>query len=116
MKRFVAIICALLMLTTMCMACSPAKRIIGTWKGNVGAYGISTAATYVFYENGSGNVSSFTDSISLSFTYTIDDSVLTITTSVLGVNSTDTYSYEFTDADTLVLTDASGSNTFYRQD
>ena len=112
MKKGIAVISALLLVLVMLASCggNSASKLVGSWKGEITALGITTEYTYTFNEDGTGTkASELVSGVGTSFTYTIgEDGNLTISSSILGVTSTDTYSFTVKDG-VLTLTDTSDS-------
>lgn len=106
MKR-TKILCVLLAVLTvaLCFAgcAKPEKQILGTWTGSSSILGVVTDYTYEFYEGGTGKMSSALN-IGLETKYVITDTQLDITTAVLGIESTKSYTYAF-EKNTLTLTE-----------
>lgn len=101
MKKTVAVALLLIMLVSLCACSSPEKAIIGTWKNqSTGLLGVVTETSYTFKDDGTGTKSSTLD---YTFNYTITDEQLVITYSVLGVETTETYTFEIK-SDKLSLT------------
>lgn len=99
MRKFVAIM--LVAVTLMLCACSPAKRIVGSWKTQSTVLGVVVETTYVFNEDGTGKKCGAVD---IPFTYAVEESKLRISTSVIGVEvSQKEYEISFKGS-TLVLT------------
>ena len=93
MKKVVAGALLLVILVSMMCACSPEKKIVGTWRYQDKVLGIvNTETTYDFNEDGTGTKSTVLD---VDFKYSFFDDKLRITTTVLGIESTDEYTYEF---------------------
>ncbi len=100
MRKNIAILLLVGMLFVLCSCASPEKEIIGTWKNQSTVLGVVVETTYTFNEDGTGTESSV---LSVDFKYSFEGDKLLITTSILGLESTEEYSYEF-DGDKLVLT------------
>lgn len=109
MKKTVSVILVLCLALTLLAACAPKpeKAILGTWSGQVTLLGLSSNVEYTFNENGSGVMTSAVG-VGIAMNYTIDESVLTVTTDTPLLQKTYTYTYEFGD-DTLSLTDSDGT-------
>ncbi|MBE6916698.1 MAG: hypothetical protein E7470_02160 [Ruminococcaceae bacterium] len=99
MRKAIAAVLVLVLVLSL-SACTPQKKVLGTWKHQSNVFGIVTETLYTFNEDGTGTMSTLVD---IAFTYTIDDNVLRITTTVLEMSHTDTYTYQF-DGDKLTLT------------
>lgn len=101
MKKTLSILIALAMMLSLLCACStPEKEIVGSWKNQKTVLGIVTETLYTFNEDGTGTISGI---VSVAFTYSFADEKLTIKTEALGIENTETYSYQF-DKDSLILT------------
>ena len=106
MRKLVAFSLVIVMMLTLC-ACTPEKKILGTWAHETQILDVILTATYTFREDGTGVRSTVVD---VDFTYTIDGDVLRITTVTLGISHTDTYTYAF-DGDHLILTENGTTTT-----
>ena len=84
-----------------------AKRIQGTWKGEVNILGVTTATEYTFNEDGTGSMSGALG-LGLAIKYTLEDDQLTITTDTPIVQQTLHYTVSY-DSGKLVLTDEQGT-------
>lgn len=100
MKRAVAFALVIVMALCLFSCAKPAEKILGSWKYQSSVLGVVTETTYVFNEDGTG---SKTNVLEIKFTYAITEDKLLITTSTLGIENTEEYSYEFS-GDELVLT------------
>ena len=115
MKKTVSLILVVLSVVLLLTGCmKPEKKIIGTWNGEATLLGVVAEYSFTFNEDGTGKMSTGMD-IGVSMTYTISDTQLDITTSVLGINSTKTYTYAF-DKNTLTLNDGSDSIVLTKAD
>jgi len=102
--------CIALVLVVACLLCAcgvSQRSLVGTWKYQQTVLGVVTETTYVFNEDGTGTVKNIVD---VDFTYTLTDDQLTITTTVLGISGTETYTVSF-DGGKLVM--ANGTETLY---
>ncbi len=112
LKKTVAVISALLLVLVMLASCgNSANKLVGSWKGEITALGITTEYTYTFNEDGTGTkASNLVSGVGTSFTYTVgEDGNLTISSSILGIATTETYSFEIKSG-VLTLTDTSDSS------
>lgn len=96
MKKSICIILAVLMLAVSLCACGSGSSIEGSWTGS--AEGVSV--TFKFEKDGNGTMSVLGGLASESFSYTIADGKLTMTTED---EDTDVFDYSI-DGDTLTLT------------
>lgn len=81
-------------------ACSlPEISVVGTWKHTSTVLGVVTESTYTFNEDGTGKISGVLD---VDFTYAFSKEELFITTTTLGIEFTEKYSFEFKE-DKLIL-------------
>lgn len=101
MKRTLCITMAVLLLFAFGACASAEKSIVGTWKSQKTVLGVVTETTYIFNEDGTGSKSTV---FTTDFTYSFSDDKLLITTSTLGIKSTDEYEFSF-DGDKLILKD-----------
>ncbi len=108
MKRAFAIILVVVMTTVMLSSCTlPWQSVVGTWKREETILGVVTETTYVFNEDGTGTMTLVLD---FDFTYTIEGNQLTITTTTLGIESSEVYTYKRS-GNTLTLTNDSETIT-----
>lgn len=91
MRKIVALGMVLVLVCLLC-ACMPQKAILGTWKHTTTVLGVESLTVYKFNEDGTG---SKTNVLTADFVYEFEDDKLHITTKVLGVESTEIYTYEF---------------------
>ena len=110
MKK-ICVLFLVLVLTVLCFSgcAKPEKQILGKWNGEANLLGVVTEYAFEFNEDGSGKMTTALD-IGLATTYTISDTQLDITTSVLGIENTKSYIYAF-DKDTLTLTEIGTDTT-----
>lgn len=101
-KRIMVISACLLVLVCILSACEPVAEfaIIGTWKSQKTVLGVVTETVYVFNEDGTGSRKTVWET---EFTYSLTDEKLLITTSTLGIETTEEYTYDF-DGKKLMLT------------
>lgn len=99
MRKMLACLLVVVIVIGLCSCAAPEKSIVGTWKNQTTVLGIVTETTYTFNEDGTGIISNVLD---ISFTYSCYSEKLLITTSVLGIENTETYSYDF-NGDKLLL-------------
>lgn len=102
MRKILASALVISMILVLCACATPEKSIVGTWKSQSSVLGIVTETTYTFNEDGTG---SLTNVFSVDFTYSFSEDKLLITTSTLGIENTEEYTFKFS-GDTLVLTGA----------
>lgn len=100
MRKWLVGLLVVAMVLGLCACSAPEKEIVGTWKNQTTVLGIVTETVYTFNEDGTG---AKTNVISVEFTYSFSDEKLCITTSTLGIENTEEYSYDFS-GDELVLT------------
>ena len=91
MKRIIAGALLLVILVGMMCGCSAEKKIVGTWKYQDKVLGIVTETTYKFNEDGTGTKTTVLD---VDFKYSFFEDKLRITTTVLGLEKTEEYTYE----------------------
>jgi len=92
MRKITAGLLLFVMMISLCACTITEKAIVGTWKSQSSILGVVTETIYTFNEDGTGTKSNVLD---VDFTYAFSDEKLLITTSVLGVASTEEFSYEF---------------------
>lgn len=97
-KTLLLILCALAVLLSSCMI--PSKMIVGEWTSNQSLLGVEVETTYVFNEDGTGEIKTF--GLSQGITYEINGDKLNVSTELLGVKNTEVYEYTF-EGDTLTL-------------
>ena len=112
------VVLALLLVAALCLAlfaacAKPEKKIVGTWNGEQSVLGVVAKYSFTFNEDGTGNMTSALD-IGVAMTYTIDGDKLNITTSILGITNTKTYTYAF-EGDQLLLTEGDTTITLTKQ-
>ena len=100
MKRTIALLMVIVMALSLFACAKPAERILGVWKHQSSILGVVTETTYTFNEDGTGTK---TNVLEIKFTYAITEDKLLMTTSTLGIENTEEYSFEFK-GDQLVLT------------
>lgn len=100
MKRTIALLLVAVMALSLFACATPEEKILGSWKHQSSVLGVVTETTYTFNEDGTG---SKTNVLEVKFTYAITEDKLLITTSVLGIENTEEYAYEFK-GEELVLT------------
>ena len=100
MRKFIACLLLVVMVFALCSCAAPEKSIVGTWKNQTTVLGVVTETTYTFNEDGTGTKSNVLD---INFTYSFEEEKLLITTSTLGIENTEKYSFDF-NGDKLVLT------------
>mgnify|MGYP003291615707 CR=1 FL=1 len=87
---------------------SDENKIVGTWKGyvNTGILNTSVNVEYTFNEDGTGKMPLLSSGINIdvNFTYTIEDSVLTIVTDTAILSQTKKYGLSF-EGDSMILVD-----------
>lgn len=104
MKKVMSVVLVVLCVLTLFSGCAnPEKKIIGTWNGEENVLGVVAKYSFTFNEDGTGSMTAALD-IGVAMTYTIEDDKLNITTSILGINNTKTYTYAF-EGDQLLLTE-----------
>ena len=114
MKKAISVVLVVLCVITVFSACAkPEKKIIGTWNGEQSVLGVVAKYSFTFNEDGTGNMTSALD-IGVAMTYTIEGDKLNITTSVLGISNTKTYTFAF-EGDQLLLTEGDTTITLTKQ-
>ena len=104
MKKVISCVLILVCLLTVFSSCAkPEKKIVGTWTGEQNILGVVAKYAFTFNEDGTGTMTAALD-IGVAMTYTIEDDKLNITTSVLGISNTKTYTFTF-EGDQLILTE-----------
>lgn len=106
MKKAISLVLIFVLVLAAFASCgSPEKKLIGTWKGDVEILGVTTSYEYTFNEDGTGKMTGVLGSTGVAFDYSIgEDGKLNITTKLLGVESTKTYTYTV-EKNTLTLTE-----------
>ena len=106
MKKAISLVLIFVLVLAAFASCgSPEKKLIGTWKGDVEILGVTTSSEYTFNEDGTGKMTGVLGSTGVAFDYIIGEDVkLNITTKLLGVESTKTYTYTV-EKNTLTLTE-----------
>ena len=112
MKKAVAVVLLVAIVLGLCACTLAEKMILGTWKTQTKVLGLETEVSYTFKEDGTGVRSGVLD---MDFTYTMDGDRLTITTSVLGVDLDEEYTFQISGKE-LVLTRESETITLVRVD
>ena len=112
MKKTVAVVLLVAIVLGLCACTLAEKMILGTWKTQTKVLGLETEVSYTFKEDGTGVRSGVLD---MDFTYTMDGDRLTITTSVLGVDMDEEYTFQISGKE-LVLTRESETITLVRVD
>lgn len=110
MKRTVAVM--LVLALSLCACTLAEKLILGTWKSQTKVLGVVTEVSYTFNDDGTGLRSGALDT---SFTYVIEEDRLTITTSVLGIDVDEEYTFQISGSK-LVLTGENETLTLERAD
>ena len=105
MKKAVSLAIIFILLLVAFASCgSPEKKLIGTWKGDVEVLGVTANYEYVFNEDGTGKMTGSLGA-GVAFTYNVaEDGTLSIVTTLLGVESTRTYTFAV-EKNTLTLTE-----------
>ncbi len=106
MKKAISLVLIFVLVLAAFASCgSPEKKLIGTWKGDVEILGVTTSYEYTFNEDGTGKMTGVLGSTGVAFDYSIgEDGKLNVTTKLLGVESTKTYTYTV-EKNTLTLTE-----------
>lgn len=112
MKRTVAVMLVLALALSLCACTLAEKLILGTWKSQTKVLGVVTEVSYTFNDDGTGLRSGALDT---SFTYVIEEDRLTITTSVLGIDVDEEYTFQISGSK-LVLTGENETLTLERAD
>ncbi len=100
MRKILSVSLVVVMVFMLCACMAPEKAIVGVWKSQTTVLGVVTEVSYTFNEDGTGVLSNVLD---LAFTYSFSGDKLLITTSALGIENTEEYTYELK-WDTLTLT------------
>lgn len=95
MKKAISLALVFVLILAAFASCgSPEKKLVGTWKGDVEVLGVSTSYEYTFNEDGTGKMTGVLGDTGVAFKYNVDDNgALNITTSLLGIDSTKTYTF-----------------------
>ena len=96
MKKVLITLLLLVSVTLMFSCVTEEETIVGTWKCQNNVLGVVTENVYVFNEDGTGTMSTVLD-INLAMTYTVDETSLFITTSVIDIEHTTKYTYTLED-------------------
>lgn len=106
MKKAISLVLIFVLVLAAFASCgSPEKKLIGAWKGDVEVLGVTTSYEYTFNEDGTGKMTGVLGSTGVAFDYSIgEDGKLNVTTKLLGVESTKTYTYTV-EKNTLTLTE-----------
>lgn len=100
MKKILSVLLVCVLVVTMASCTFPEVSVVGTWKHTSTVLGVVTESTYTFNEDGTGKISGVLD---VDFTYAFSKEELFITTSPLGIEITEKYTFEFKE-DKLILT------------
>ena len=100
MKKIIALSLLLVIAFGLFSCALGEKAIVGTWTHQNNILGVVTETTYTFNADGTGKKSNVLD---IGFTYSFEGGKLLITTTVLGIDSTEEYSVSF-GANKLTLT------------
>ena len=98
MRKTILSVCAAILLL-VCVSCSSARSLVGTWSSETTLLGVSTETRYTFRSDGTGTVANV---VNLDFTYKTSGDTLYVTTSVLGVETTQKYTFSI-EGSTLTL-------------
>ena len=112
MRKIISVILAFTLALCLCVGCTNAKKIIGTWENEQTVLGVVTKNAYTFFEDGSGIMSTVLG-VELDFTYKIEGDKLYITTTVLSIEDTETYTVKIS-GDTLTLTQDGKAHIYHR--
>ena len=117
MKKAISLVLIFVLVLAAFASCgSPEKKLIGTWKGDVEVLGVTTSYEYTFNEDGTGKMTGVLGSTGVAFDYSIgEDGKLNVTTKLLGVESTKTYTYTV-EKNTLTLTEGETVITLTKAD
>ena len=114
MKKVISCVLIVVCVLTVFAACTkPEKKILGTWTGEENVLGVVAKYSFTFNENGTGSMTAALD-VGVAMTYTIDGDKLSITTAILGISNTKTYTYAFED-DHLILNDGENQITLTKE-
>ena len=100
MKKTLFALLVVVLVCTLASCVVAEKAIVGVWKNQTTVLGVVTEKTYTFNEDGTGTKSNVLD---INFTYSFEEEKLLITTTTLGIENTEKYSFDF-NGDKLVLT------------
>lgn len=92
MRKIVSFTLVIVMVFMLSACLAPKVTIVGTWKSEETVLGVVTQTKYTFKEDGTGEISGV---LTVPFTYAFVEDKLCITTKVIGIESTDTYTYQF---------------------
>ena len=92
MRKVIAGLLLCVMVFALCSCAISEKLIVGTWKSQTTVLGVVTETKYTFNEDGTGTKSNVLD---INFTYSFEEGKLLITTSTLGIENTEKFSYSF---------------------
>lgn len=112
MRRAIASLLIIVLLVGLCACGLQELRVVGTWKHKSNVLGVATETTYVFENDGTGTMTNVLD---IPFTYSFSEGKLLITTSVLGIESTQEYSLSF-DGDKMIMSGKSETLVLERAD
>ena len=117
MKKAISLVLIFVLVLAAFASCgSPEKKLIGTWKGDVEVLGVTTSYEYTFNEDGTFKMTGVLGSTGVAFDYSIgEDGKLSVTTKLLGVESTKTYTYTV-EKNTLTLTEGETVITLTKAD
>jgi hypothetical protein len=114
MKKVISCVLIVLCILTVFASCAkPEKKILGTWTGEENILGVVAKYSFTFNEDGTGSVTAALD-VGAAMTYKIEGDQLSVTTSVLGISNTRTYTFVF-EGDTLILNDGSKQITLTKE-
>lgn len=99
-KTLIIAVCMAFLLLCSCAAVS-SVAIVGEWESNESVLGVDIETTYVFNDDGTGELKTVLG-LTQAFTYEFEGDKLTIATETLGIKNTEVYSYTF-EGDVLTL-------------
>jgi len=108
MKRnIIAALAFVLVLSFVMSGCSNEKKIIGSWMAADSFINVE----YTFNEDSTGSMTAFGVTVDTKYTFTKD--VLTLTYSIMNIDTTEVYTVSFNESGHLILTSDDGSSETY---
>lgn len=92
MRKIAALVLVVVMVFMLSACLAPKLAIVGTWKSEETVLGVVTQTSYTFNEDGTGEM---TGVLTVPFTYIFTEDKLCITTKVIGIENTTSYTYQF---------------------
>lgn len=94
-KTLIIAVCMAFVLLCSCAAVS-GVAIVGEWESNESILGVDIETTYVFNDDGTGELETVLG-LTQAFTYELEGDKLIIATETLGIKNTEVYVYTFED-------------------